>query len=181
MVERVLGHIAWLLKEVQKSDSDVTIGNEKAAVEIITKILYERECKLLPLIWEFEEFCALIELGNRQLKHFFDELYISTNLSTKNKDTMKKTPNLTIDTLAILDLSMTSYTISYHNYAVFKKQPMTVKSKLSENANNAMILNIDDYYSIHTKRIPNIVITSTAAHLTTVLLNLIKNELVIPK
>src|SRR5262245_16785929 len=91
------------------------------------------------------------------------------------------TPNSTIDTLAMLGLSTTSRTISYHKNAVSKKHSMTVKSKLSENANNAMILNIDDYHSIHTERMPNIVITSTAAHLATVLLNPIKNEPAIPK
>ena len=50
-----------------------------------------------------------------------------------------------------------------------------------ENANNAIILNIDNYYSIHTKRMPNIVTTSIAAYLTIVLLNIIENELAIPK
>ncbi|CAG8761263.1 17723_t:CDS:2, partial [Funneliformis caledonium] len=42
-------------------------------------------------------------------------------------------------------------------------------------------LNIDDYNNIYIKRMPNTVTTSIAAHLTTILLNLIENELAIPK
>ncbi|CAG8725036.1 2080_t:CDS:1, partial [Funneliformis mosseae] len=38
-------------------------------------------------------------------------------------------------------------------------------------AEKAMILNIDDYYSIHTKRMPNMTTTSTAVHLATILMN----------
>ncbi len=39
-----------------------------------------------------------------------------------------------------------------------------------------MVLNIDDYHSIHTKRMPNTTITSTAVHLVTILMNPIMTQ-----
>jgi len=78
--------------------------------------------------------------------------------------------------LATLGLTTTSRTISYHKDAVSKKHSKTVESRLSGSVNNAIVLNIDDYHSIHTKRMPNTITTSTAVHLATVLLNLIENE-----
>ena len=44
---------------------------------------------LLP-IWAFKEFYILIESNDKQLKQFFDELYLSTNSLTKNKNTIEK-------------------------------------------------------------------------------------------
>ncbi len=81
----------------------------------------------------------------------------------------------------MLGLSITSHTISYYKDAMFKKHPMIVKLRLLENTNNVIILNINDYHNIHIKKIPNTVTTLTAAHLITVLLNLIENELAILK
>ncbi len=89
--------------------------------------------------------------------------------------------NLTIDILIILGLTITSRTISYHKDAISKKHLETVESRLSESVSNVMILNIDDYYSIHTKRMLNIVTTSTAIYFATVLLNPIINKLAILK
>jgi len=43
-----------------------------------------------------------------------------------------------------------------------------------------MVLNIDDYHSIHTKRMPNTTTISTTAHLATILINLITQH-AIPK
>src|SRR6266542_988427 len=91
------------------------------------------------------------------------------------------TPNSTIDTLTTLGLTTTSRTISYHKDVVSEKYSKTVESRLSESVSNAIVLNIDDYHSIHTKRMSNTVMTSIAVHFATVLLNLIKNELVILK
>src|SRR6185369_4113673 len=47
------------------------------AVGIVTDILYEREHKGLPPIWIFKEFRAVMELEDKRLKYFFDELYLS--------------------------------------------------------------------------------------------------------
>ncbi|RIB01256.1 hypothetical protein C2G38_2256270, partial [Gigaspora rosea] len=44
-----------------------------------------------------------------------------------------------------------------------------------------MVLNIDDYHSIHTERMPNTTTTSTAAHLATILLNPITTQEAIPQ
>ncbi|CAG8673510.1 8998_t:CDS:2, partial [Funneliformis caledonium] len=59
-------------------------------IGILTDILYERERKELPLIWIFKEFHAVIESEDKRLKTFFDELYLSTNPSRKNKNTIEK-------------------------------------------------------------------------------------------
>ncbi|RIB07517.1 hypothetical protein C2G38_2214214 [Gigaspora rosea] len=91
------------------------------------------------------------------------------------------TPDSTIDTLAALDIMITSHSIAYHKDAMSKNHLETVESNLATSTNNALILNIDDYYSIHTKRMPNSTTTSTAEHLATILLNPIKNRPPIPR
>ena len=47
--------------------------------------------------------------------------------------------------------------------------------------NSALVLNIDNYHSIHTKRMPDTTTTSSAEHLATILLNPIKNQPAIPR
>ena len=202
-------------REPETSNENDTLSFSQA-IGIITDILYKREREELPPVWAFEELRTLMESEDKRLKSFFDELYLSTNPSTKNKDTRRKvskqlvflcyylcgirnkfvnnakrdlgmyldstgTPNSTIDTLATLGLTTTSRSISYHKDSVSEKHPMTVESSLSDSAANAMVLNIDDYHSIHTKRMPNTTTTSTAVHLATILLNPIKNEVAISK
>src|SRR6266542_3402043 len=92
-----------------------------------------------------------------------------------------RTPNSMIDIMATLGLTITSHSISNHKDTVSEKHLTTVKSSLADSTNNAIILNIDDYHSIHTKRMPNTTMTSTAVHLATILLNPIKNEPAISK
>ena len=52
----------------------------------------------------------------------------------------------------------------------------TVNSALAKCIENAMVLNIDDYHSIHTKRMPNTTTTSIAVHLATILMNPIMTQ-----
>ena len=92
-----------------------------------------------------------------------------------------RTPNSTIDTMATLGLTITSRSISNHKDTVSEKHLTTVESSLADSTNNAIILNIDDYHSIHTKRMPNTTTISTVVHLATILLNPIKNEPAISK
>ncbi len=91
------------------------------------------------------------------------------------------TPNSMIDTMAMLGLTITSRSISNHKDTISEKHLTTVESSLADSTNNAIILNIDDYHSIHTKRMSNTTMTSTVIHLVTILLNPIKNEPVISK
>ncbi|CAJ0748173.1 23961_t:CDS:2, partial [Entrophospora sp. SA101] len=186
------------------------------AVGIVTDILYEREHQGLPPIWIFEEFCAVMELEDKRLKYFFDELYLSINPLKKSKSTMENvskqlvflcyficgirnkfvnnakrdlgmyldstgTPDSTIDTLATLGMTITSRSIAYHKDAISKKHLTTVESNLADSTNSALVLNIDDYHSIHIKRMPDTTTTSSAEHLATILLNPIKNQPAIPR
>src|SRR6266542_2068070 len=91
-----------------------------------------------------------------------------------------RTPNSTIDTMATLGLTITSRSISNHKDTVSEKHLTTVESSLADSTNNAIILNIDDYHSIHTKRMPNTTTISTVVHLATILINLITQH-AIPK
>ncbi|CAG8590529.1 16100_t:CDS:2 [Acaulospora morrowiae] len=91
------------------------------------------------------------------------------------------TPNSTIDTLATLGMSVTSRSIAYHKDAISKKHMTTVESNLADSTNNVLVLNIDDYHSIHSKRMPNTTTTSTAEHFATILLSPIKNQPAIPR
>jgi hypothetical protein len=56
------------------------------AIGIITKILYILENKeKKPTIYSFDDFRAVMEGEDARLKVFFDELYISSNPSSKNE------------------------------------------------------------------------------------------------
>ncbi len=92
-----------------------------------------------------------------------------------------ETLNSIINIMTTLGLTITSHLISYHKDTVFKKHLIIVKSNLADSINNAIILNVDDYHNIHTKKMPNTTTISTAVHLVTILLNPIKNELAILK
>ena len=61
-------------------------------VEIITKILYEREfVRKQPSIYTFEEFHMTMESEDERLKNFFDELYLLTNAQSRKDETWLKT------------------------------------------------------------------------------------------
>ena len=57
------------------------------AIEMITNILYTRENKEKePTLYTFDEFRAVMEREDARLRFFFDELYLSSNPLSKNKD-----------------------------------------------------------------------------------------------
>jgi hypothetical protein len=85
-------------------------------------------------------------------------------------------PDATIDTLAALGLTLASRSITRQKDRVFDAHYQTVNDTLADNADMAMLLNVDDYHSIHTKRMPDTTTTSTAVHLATILLNPIKSQ-----
>ena len=179
------------------------------AIGIITKILYIYENKKKkPIIYSFDNFRAVMEGEDARLKVFFDELYISSNPSSKNEISRARAKkqllficyflceirnkfvndakidltiyldstsisNASIDTLADLGVTITSRTITRHKTTISDDHAETVDSTLVEYAEKAMILNIDDYHSIYIKWMPNTTTTSTAAHLATILINLI--------
>ena len=84
-----------------------------------------------------------------------------------------------IDTLTDLGVTTTSRTVSRHKTAISEEHANNVDSTLAQYMKNAMVLNIDNYHSIHTKRVPNTTTTSDAAHLATILINLIVTQLAI--
>ena len=89
--------------------------------------------------------------------------------------------NTSIDTLANLGVTTTSRTITRHKTSASEEHAKIIDSELAKHADEAMVLNIDDYHSIHTKRMPNTTTTSTAAHLATILINPIIAQNAIPK
>ena len=61
------------------------------AIEMITNILYTRENQdKEPIIYSFDEFRTIMEAKDARLKLFFDELYLSSNPSSKNKDSQAR-------------------------------------------------------------------------------------------
>ena len=84
--------------------------------------------------------------------------------------------NTSIDTLADLGVTTSSRTISRYKTTISEEHANSVNSTFAECVENAIVLNIDDYHSIHTKRMPNTTITSTAVHLVTILMNPIMTQ-----
>jgi len=89
--------------------------------------------------------------------------------------------DISINTLADLDITMTFYIISRYKTTISKKHVKTVNSIFVEYMKNTMILNIDNYHSIHMKRMLNTTTISITIHLITILMNLIMTQYVISK
>ena len=85
-------------------------------------------------------------------------------------------PDATIDTLTALGLTQSSCTINRQKGKVSDTHYQTVNDTLSDYTEMAKVLNVDNYHSIHSEKMPNTTKTSTAAHLATILLNPIKNQ-----
>ncbi|RIB19638.1 hypothetical protein C2G38_2181293 [Gigaspora rosea] len=169
-----------------------------------------------PPIYSFDEFRTIMEEKDTRLKNFFDELYLLSNLQSKNKETkirVKKqllficyflcgiknkfvndakrdlslyldstgASDTTIDTLAKLGIAVTSHSIARCKVNASEEHAEVVDSALARHMEKAIVLNIDDYHSIHTPRMPNTATTSTAAHLATILMNPITNQAAIPQ
>lgn len=210
------------IDEVMNADSTDEVENANTlsfskAIETITNILYIRENKeQKQTLYTFDEFREVMEREDARLRFFFDELYLSSNPLSKNKDSQERvkkqllficyflcgvrnkfvnnakrdlamyidstgTSNTSIDTLADLGITVTSRTITRHKTSASEKHAKFVDSELAKYVDKAMVLNIDDYHSIHTERMPNTTTTSTAAHLATVLMNPITTQHAIPK
>src|SRR6266498_2991629 len=70
-----------------ETDESNSILSFSKAIEMITNILHTHENKEKELIlYSFDEFHIIMEAKNARLKLFFDELYLLSNLSSKNKD-----------------------------------------------------------------------------------------------
>ncbi|RIB26015.1 hypothetical protein C2G38_2065994 [Gigaspora rosea] len=89
--------------------------------------------------------------------------------------------NACIDTFSDLGIATTSRTVQRLKSTISEEHEETVNSALVKCAENAMVLNIDDYYSIHTERAPDTTTTSTAAHLAMILMNPIMTQRAILK
>ena len=74
-----------------ETDESNSILSFFKAIEMITNILHTRENKEKKLtLYSFDEFHTIMEAKDARLKLFFDELYFSSNLSSKNKDSQAR-------------------------------------------------------------------------------------------
>ncbi len=71
--------------------------------------------------------------------------------------------------------------VSQYKTTISEEHANSVNSTLAECVKNAIVLNIDDYHSIHTKWMLNTTTTSTAIYLVTILMNPIITQPVISK
>ncbi|SRR6266498_2356789 len=84
--------------------------------------------------------------------------------------------NTSIDTLADLDITTSSCTVSQYKTTISEEHANSVNSTFAECVENAIVLNIDDYHSIHTKWMLNTTTTLTTMHLVTILMNPIMTQ-----
>ncbi|RIB19514.1 hypothetical protein C2G38_2181618 [Gigaspora rosea] len=126
------------------------------------------------LTWLQREMVA----KNFRLSSFFDSIYnaaLPEDKSSKYLDKIDK--KLAIECYIICDaLSHAGIMISRRHLdrekiAIADNHPHKVASYLESKKSNALVLNVDDYHNIHTKRTPDTCSTSSAAHMTTLLLN----------
>jgi hypothetical protein len=77
-------------RETNNAENTNDFFSFSKAIEVITKILYDHEKEKKPTIYSFDEFRAVMEGEDAGLKSFFDELYLSSNPSSKNKDSQAR-------------------------------------------------------------------------------------------
>ncbi|RIB26774.1 hypothetical protein C2G38_2029950 [Gigaspora rosea] len=100
----------------------------------------------------------------------------NSKLTAFKKDTSLFVDLMGVSTEAIDALLYAGITISRRHLdreksAIADNHPYKVTSYLENKKNNALVLNVDDYHNIHTKQTPDTCSTSSAAHMTTLLLN----------
>ncbi|RIB12444.1 hypothetical protein C2G38_2258030 [Gigaspora rosea] len=76
-----------------------------------------------------------------------------------------------IDALSYAGITISRWHLNREKTAIADDHLYRVASYLEAKKDNALVLNVDDYHNIHTKQIPNTCSTSSAAHITTLLLN----------
>ncbi|CAG8679314.1 13945_t:CDS:2 [Funneliformis caledonium] len=111
-------------------------------VEIITKILYEREfVRKESSIYIFEEFRVLMELEDKRLKSFLmSYIYQPIHHQGKMKHGSKRVPDSMIDTLLELGLTQASRTITRRKDKDGDGEMLTTTIVfIQENANNNKI------------------------------------------
>ncbi|CAG8501710.1 10231_t:CDS:2, partial [Cetraspora pellucida] len=109
------------------------------------------------------------------------ECYIICDNQNSKPTTFKKDMSLfvdlmgvsaeAIDTLSHADITILQRHLNKKKTAIADNHPHRVVSYLEIKKNNVLVLNINDYHNIHTKQIPDTCSTSSAAHITTLLLN----------
>ncbi|RIB16547.1 hypothetical protein C2G38_2189627 [Gigaspora rosea] len=154
-----------------------------------------------PPMVSFSQLRSITKSKTDQLSFFFNEIEAMACLERKSEaeqkeldrslayqyylmcwnQTFKKDISLFVDlmgvsTEAIDALSHAGITISRRHLdrkktAIADNHPHKVASDLKSKKSNALVLNVDDYHNIHTKRTPDTCSTSSAAHMTTLLLN----------
>ncbi|RIB14848.1 hypothetical protein C2G38_2143860 [Gigaspora rosea] len=102
--------------------------------------------------------------------------------STANEDNLSFDGVSTeaIDALLYAGITISRRHLDREKSAIANNHPYKVTSYLENKKNNALVLNVDDYHNIHTKRTPDTCSTSSAAHMTTLLLNSV-DSMAIPR
>ena len=78
------------IEAIENTDESTNPLSFSKAIEMITNILYIRENReKKSILYAFDEFQEVMEREDARLRFFFDELYLSSNPLTKNKDRLK--------------------------------------------------------------------------------------------
>ncbi|RIB24285.1 hypothetical protein C2G38_2168924 [Gigaspora rosea] len=159
---RALKHEKWREAEINKLAKQVITVKEKAvceeeaspkielseAIKMIAKILYEREhVRHEEPIYSFNE-----------MRQLFQEIQSCTN-------------NEGINTMANLGITTTSRAVNRKKRRKSNAHGEYVERALLKYSENALVLNIDDYYNIHIPQQPNTINTSRAIHMATIITN----------
>ncbi|CAG8437374.1 11241_t:CDS:2, partial [Acaulospora morrowiae] len=134
------------ISEANKADDFLFFSQ---VVKVLTDILYTRENReKKPMIYSFDEFREIMEGENIRLKSFFDKLYFSSSLSTKNKNSQIRdltmyldftgVSDTTLDTLFDLGTTITSRSITRYKSDAFKEHYRLVNATLTQHIEKAM-------------------------------------------
>ncbi|RIB24732.1 hypothetical protein C2G38_2167822 [Gigaspora rosea] len=172
----------WNLKdELTASDNNLSWVD---SVNVLTKLLYDREKnEEEPIIYSFKQLRKEMVAKDFRLNGFFDSIYnasLSKNRSDKYLNKLDKKLAVeylmgvsaeAIDVLSYAGITISRRHLDREKTAIANDHLYRVASYLEAKKDNALVLNVDDYHNIHTKRIPNTCSTSGAAHMTNLLLN----------
>jgi len=103
----------------------------------------------------------LASLNNTKINSFkFDVAYYLDSAGTSNEG---------LNTMANLGVTTTARAVDRRKKKMSDMDGEYVDDVLSQHAENALVLNVDDYHNIHVQRRPDVTSTSWAAHMATIL------------
>ncbi|CAG8822269.1 22521_t:CDS:2, partial [Dentiscutata erythropus] len=138
------------------------------------------------VLYDPNEFVAMLNNYNSNLKSFFDAIVEMTNPKGKSNETNEvnqckvvgicyELAGMRIDALATLGVTASYKVIATRKQKLLETRDSDLEIYFKDQLRYAHFLNVDDYHDIHEKRMPNVTSLHTINHMATICVNLSKH------